>query len=86
MSLERVRSCPRCGGELNFQVSLFVDAPSRYFHRLSKAHLRSADIHVLGAGWPQISWYCPKGDWAEPLSTQLGRLLAPTRPEEPRHG
>lgn len=77
---EVLRRCPKCQGELHFQVNLFVDAPSRYLHSLAKVRLRSADVHVLGAGWDRISWYCPKGDWAEPLDVQLARHLAPQEP------
>ena len=57
--------CPKCKrGRLRQQVSVFVECDAEN-HRLSKAGIRSRDVVVLGAGWPQAVFLCPKCGWME---------------------
>lgn len=52
--------CKRCG--LRKQVSLFVDCPAECY-RLGKRGLRSAEVKINGADWPQERFYCPTCGW-----------------------
>lgn len=55
--------CPKCNGALRIKVSLFLDIPWRYYHRLSKKAVRDADVRIEGAGWPHNMFYCTRCNW-----------------------
>jgi len=40
------------------KVNLFVDIPLRLVHRMAKTRIRSKDVQVDGADWPQMLVYC----------------------------
>ena len=51
--------CPKCKTPLRQQVSVFVDAPASCTG-LGKKGLARPDVKVLGVGWDQATYYCPK--------------------------
>lgn len=52
--------CPKCKrGRLRQQVSVFVECDLEN-HSLNKKGIRSRDVTILGAGWPQATILCPK--------------------------
>lgn len=46
--------CPRCGDDARFTVNVFVDAPARMFHRMSKQNLKHRDAVITGVDWGEI--------------------------------
>lgn len=68
--------CQRCGSsKVRMGVNLFLDAPTRFYARLSKSNLRAKDVQVMGAGWDRAYFYCslPKCGWNTHLS-EIDRL------------
>ena len=60
--------CPRCKrGRLRQQVSVFVECDAENYS-LNKKGIRSRDVQIWGAGWPQAKLLCPKCGWFERLS------------------
>lgn len=61
--------CTRCKkARLRQQVPVFVDCDFEC-RSLSKKGIRSADVKILGAGWPQARMYCPRCGFTEELVT-----------------
>lgn len=55
--------CDKCKrGRLRQQVSVFCDLDVEN-NNLSKQGIRAKDVKILGAGWPQAVWYCPRCGW-----------------------
>ena len=53
--------CPKCGSDkLRFSVSLFINAPIEKYRRLSKTALKSKDVEIWGADWPNAEFVCKK--------------------------
>jgi len=51
--------CPRCKkGSIRVKVNLYLDIPLSLMNRLSKRNLRSRDVKVEGANWPEELLYC----------------------------
>lgn len=56
-------TCPKCKrARLRQQVSVFVECDAEC-RSLSKTGIRSSDVVILGAGWPQARLFCPKCGW-----------------------
>lgn len=55
--------CPRCGAEVIVNVNLLVTIPYSMYGNLSKRNMAKKEVKVLGAYWPETSFFCPKGDW-----------------------
>jgi hypothetical protein len=51
-------TCPKCGKDVRIHVKLFLDILASMYANLSKKALRSADVHILGAGWDDITLVC----------------------------
>lgn len=52
--------CPKCKrGRLRQQVSVFVECDAEC-RSLDKKGIRHRDVKILGAGWPQAQFYCPR--------------------------
>ncbi len=53
-------NCPKCKAPgLRQQVSVFIECDADRTN-LSKRGIRSADVKVMGAGWPQAVLFCAK--------------------------
>ena len=51
--------CAKCGStNLGFMGDLTISAPIEFFHRLSKAVLRSKDIRIWGFDWGKADIIC----------------------------
>lgn len=49
-----------CKHEWRIKVELFLDIDEKFFHRLNKKNLRSKNIRIEGADWPDCYAYCTK--------------------------
>lgn len=64
--------CPKCKHKLRQQLSVFVECDAARTD-LSKRALRSADVKVLGAGWPQATIYCDGCGYFLRLKSKRGK-------------
>lgn len=52
-------TCPRCGSEnVRYSAKVFIDAPARTWHNLTKADYRSREVKLMGTVWDQALVYC----------------------------
>lgn len=57
-------NCPKCKkARVRQHVSVYVECDAEC-KNLSKKGIRSTDVKVIGAGWPQAMLFCPRCGWA----------------------
>ena len=62
--------CNRCGSsDLNFMVSVYVEAPIKFYARITKTNIAKKELKIVGAGWPHASFSC----------NECGALIFPDR-------
>jgi 5-bromo-4-chloroindolyl phosphate hydrolysis protein len=63
-------TCQKCNKEENVRVgvSLFLDIPTKFYARLSKKNVMSAETKFQGAGWDKAYFYCEDCGWSTHLT------------------
>lgn len=50
--------CPKCKGEMKFNVYLHVTAPASMYAQLSKKNMAKSGFRVEAALWETTNWFC----------------------------
>lgn len=70
-------ACPKCGAyTVRTQVSLILDIPTEFEHRLSKKNITKAETVIMGASWDTSMSYCVCGWSMSLLKTRLDEFNA----------
>ncbi len=50
--------CPKCNGEMKFNVYLHATAPASMYASLSKKNMAKRGFRIEAALWETTSWFC----------------------------